>query len=126
MARFQHDVAIGKTATDEKTGPRGRAIVEGGKGTAARSLGVLRAMLQFGVARGLLAENPAKGVQQFKQEKKERLLSSAELARLGDALAKAERESANPSMVAAVRLLLLTGARKNEILYLQWDHEPVE
>ncbi len=31
VARFQADVAAGKTAKDEKTGPRGRAIVQGGK-----------------------------------------------------------------------------------------------
>ncbi|HLY55887.1 MAG TPA: integrase arm-type DNA-binding domain-containing protein, partial [Stellaceae bacterium] len=38
VARFQADIAAGRTAADIKTGMRGRAIVEGGKGTAARSL----------------------------------------------------------------------------------------
>src|SRR2546427_555957 len=75
VARFQADVATGKTVADIKTGKRGRAIVEGGKGTAARSLAVLGAMLQFGVGRGLLPTNPAKGVKLFKGEKKERFLS---------------------------------------------------
>jgi Arm DNA-binding domain len=45
VARFQSDVAAGKTAKDEKTGPRGRAIVTGGMGIASRALSVLSAMI---------------------------------------------------------------------------------
>src|SRR5208282_470215 len=37
-ARFQSAAAAGKTAKDEKTGPRGRAIVRGGMGIASRAL----------------------------------------------------------------------------------------
>jgi hypothetical protein len=51
VARFQFDVAAGKTAKDEKTGPRGRAIVRGGKGIASRTLSVLSAMMTFGEGR---------------------------------------------------------------------------
>jgi Arm domain-containing DNA-binding protein/integrase-like protein len=46
VAKFQADVAAGKSKADVRTGFRGRAIVEGGRGTAARSLAVLGAMLQ--------------------------------------------------------------------------------
>ena len=122
VARFQRDVAAGKTATDEKTGFRGRAIVEGGKGTAARSLAVLGAMLQFGMGRGMLPSNPAKGVKLYQGETKERFLSESEVARLAEALAAMEGEGGiNPIMAASVRLLLLTGCRKNEVLGLRWD-----
>ena len=38
IERWQQAVAEGKTAADVKTGVRGRAIVEGGKGAAARAL----------------------------------------------------------------------------------------
>ena len=54
VARFQSDVAAGKTALDEKTGPRGRAIVRGGKGIASRALSVLSAIMTFGEGRGSL------------------------------------------------------------------------
>jgi len=37
IQRFQSDVTVGKTAKDEKTGFRGRAIVKGGPGTASLS-----------------------------------------------------------------------------------------
>jgi hypothetical protein len=39
IARFMRDVANAKTADDIKTGFRGRAIVKGGRGTAARTVG---------------------------------------------------------------------------------------
>jgi len=127
IAKFQADVAAGKSQADIKTKERGRAIVEGGRGTAARSLAVLGAMLQFAVDRKLIPTNPAKGVQLLKGEKKERFLSEAEVARLADTLAAMEREDRlSPGASAAVRLLLLTGCRKSEILSLRWDWVDVE
>lgn len=127
VAKFQMDVAVGKSAVDEKTGPRGRAIVEGGKGTAARSLAVLGAILQFGVDRHVILSNPAKGVKLLKGEKKERFLSHREVVALADALAVMESAASkdedriNSTMAAAIRVLMLTGCRKNEVLGLQWD-----
>jgi integrase len=122
VARFQADVAVGKSKADIRTKSRGRAIVAGGKGTAARSLAVLAAILQFGMGRGFIQTNPARGVRLLKGEKKERFLSEAEVAKLADALNAMESEGAvSPSAAAAVRLLLLTGCRKSEILTLRWD-----
>jgi integrase len=122
VAKFQADVAARKTKADIKTGRRGRAIVEGGRGTAARSLAVLGAMLQFAVGRRLLGANPAKGVPLMKGGKKERFLSEGEIASLADALAALEGEGKLSFVAAnAVRLLLLTGSRKSEILTLQWE-----
>jgi integrase len=122
MARFQADVAAGKSKDDVKTKRRGRAIVEGGRGTAARSLAVLGAMLEFAVGRKLMPANPAKGVRLFKGEKKERFLSEAEVARLGDTLATMEAERAlSATAASAVRLLMLTGCRKSEIVSLRWE-----
>ena len=122
IAKFQVNVAEGKSRADIRTGKRGRAVVDGGRGTAARSLAVLGAMLQFAVGRKLIPANPAKGVPLFKGQKKERFLSEAEVARLADALATLERERRlSPNSAAAVRLLLLTGCRKSEILSLRWE-----
>jgi len=41
IERFMRDVAAGKTAADVRTKARGRAIVEGGRGTATRTVGCL-------------------------------------------------------------------------------------
>lgn len=48
-----------------------------------------------------------------------RILSPAELERLGEALATS---TANPSAIAAIRLLLLTGCRLNEILHAKHEY----
>lgn len=121
LERFQRDVTTGKTATDEKTGFRGRAIVTGGKGTATRTMGLLGGILRFAVDRGILDEHPGAGIKRAKDGKSERFLSPSELARLGDTLATAEAEGTNRYAIAAIRMLLLTGARKGEVLGLRWE-----
>ena len=121
IERFQRDVAAGKSATDVRTGPRGRAIVTGGKGAAVRTLAALGAIFTFAVKRKLRSDNPVSGVARFKGEKKERFLTIGELAQLGDALTTAEQDGFNPVAIAAVRLLVMTWARKSEILTLRWS-----
>ncbi len=65
--------------------------------------------------------HPVQGVERFEEKSKERFLSPRELARLGIALARAERnETESACAIAAVRLLIFTGCRRNEILELQW------
>jgi len=119
--RFLSDVAAGKTARTERAKPRGRAVVRGGPGVANRTLGMLGAILQFAVERGLRKDNPARNVRKFKEGRRSRFLSNDEIARLGEALREAESRGANAYGIAAIRLLLLTGCRKNEILGLRWD-----
>jgi integrase len=121
VERFMRDVAAGKTAVDEKTKKRGRAIVEGGKGTATRTVGLLGGIMSFAVARQLRADNPVRGVKRYADRKGETFLSADELRRVGEALAKAAADGANPSAVAIVRLLAFTGARKSEIAGLRWS-----
>jgi integrase len=129
VVKFQRDVANGKSKADIKTRKRGRAIVDGGPGTAARSLAVLGAMLEWAARphRKLIPANPAKGAKLFRGGKRERFLSEAELAKLADALAAMETEHRlSPTATAAIRLLLLSGCRKSEILSLRWDWVDVE
>lgn len=60
--------------------------------------------------------NPAVGIERFREEARERMLSADELARLGAAIEAYE----NPYVKAAIKLLIFTGARLNEILTLEW------
>ena len=120
VERFMHEVAAGKTAMDEKTGVRGRAIVTGGEGTARKAVTLLRAIFNFGVERGLAKQNPAANIKLFKENKRERYLSEAELLRLGQVLTENAQLGTNPYTLAAIKLLCLTGMRKNEVLRLQW------
>lgn len=121
IERFMRDVAAGKTAADIKTKKRGRAIVEGGKGTATRTVGLLGGIMTFAVNRGMRADNPVRGVKRYADKKGETFLSSAELAKVGAALTALEAEGANPSAIAIIRLLAFTGARKSEIAALRWS-----
>ena len=68
--------------------------------------------------------NPCRHVEKFKEEKRERMLSPEELGRLGAALINYEARS--PFVVAAIKLLIFTGARLNEILTLKWDYVDME
>ena len=71
--------------------------------------------------------SPTRGIERFREVKKERYLSAPELARLGQVLADAERESIEmPTVVAALRLLVFTGCRLSEILTLKWDYVDIE
>ena len=66
--------------------------------------------------------NPCAGIRQFKTEARERLLSREELRRLGEVLDQADASGlAGPSAVAAIKLLIVTGRRRNEILTLKWS-----
>lgn len=121
VARFQADVAAGKTAAVEKTGPRGVARVTGGRRVAALSTAVLGAAFQFGIDTKRLTENPARGVPLLQTDKRERFLSVREFAALGEALLRMEEDgSVNSTMADAARLLMLSGARRDEVLGLQW------
>lgn len=120
LQRFLNHVAEGKTATDEKTGLRGRAIVKGGQGSANRSLDLLASMLTYAVELEWRTDNPARGVRKFKLRKHDKYLNGDELDRLGAALRAEEEEGASPFAIAAIRFLLLSGCRKSEALTLQW------
>lgn len=66
-------------------------------------------------------DNPTSEVKKFKEHKRRRFLSFDELKQLAIVLDKAERSGAvSPFVVAAFRLLLVTGARLNEIRKLRW------
>ena len=66
-----------------------------------------------------LNSNPCKGIRRFPETSRERFLDEGELTRL-EAILKAE-ETVSPIWVAAIRLLMFTGARTGEIQSLTWD-----
>ncbi len=66
--------------------------------------------------------SPCRRVRAYKRVRRERFLTPEEYRRLGRVLDEAEAAGGFlPSGIAAIRLLLLTGCRKNEIVTLRWD-----
>lgn len=120
--RFLRDVATGKTAVVEKTAAkRGKAVVDGGAGTAARTTGLLGGIFSFAVSEGVIAANPVQGVKRPAGNRRQRRLNADEYGRLGRALADAETEGETQQAIVAVRLLALTGCRLGEVERLRWS-----
>ena len=62
--------------------------------------------------------NPCAGIRRYRRQARQRSLSTAEIRRLGEVLAR--HEANHPKATAIIRLLLLTGCRKGEIVTLKW------
>jgi len=95
---------------------------------ANRLLAVVASMYSFGEKHGLTPEGhaPAARIERFPETRRERFLSTEELRRLGEAFRQLESDARFIEGVAALRLLLLTGARLREILHLRWEHVDIE
>ena len=87
---------------------------------ADRSLPVLSVIMQEAEKMGLRPEdsNPCRGIRRNRRKGRERFLSDEEIGRLSARLTA--HETRWPQQVAIIRLLLLTGCRKGEVLTLQW------
>ena len=88
-------------------------------------VGTLSLMYRLAEGWGLVPEgcNPCRSVTRYPQRKRERFLTDTEFTRLGKVLDDVDTEGgASASAVAALRLLMLTGCRKSEILTLRWEY----
>lgn len=93
------------------------------KTTANRVHALVARMFKLSVIWGVLERNPCYGLQKFKEAKRpERFLSPDEIGRFQAALA----EDRNTVAASALRLLLLTGCRRNEVLKARWEQVDLE
>ena len=89
-------------------------------GNANNALKLLRQIMNFAIARGHVDANPTRGIARNRRPPLTRFLSTEEIARLHRVL----DDHANRGQQAQadiVRLLLLTGCRKSEIVLLRWS-----
>ncbi|WP_417841763.1 tyrosine-type recombinase/integrase [Terasakiella sp.] len=119
---------------------------------ANSTLAVIGSMFAWADKHGYVPEafNPATRIEKFKEQKRERFLTTEELERLGAAIREGETDGIpyevdeskptskhapktenrgvllSPHVAGAIRLLILTGARLREILTLQWGHVDLE
>jgi integrase len=127
------------------------AVIDFHRGLAAKPYAANRALALLSKAFNLAelwgwredGSNPCRHIRKYAETKRKRFLSPQELASLGLALARAEEDGAlhlpssgaggalravsiMPSAIAAIRLLILTGARKDEIQSLRWEWVDLE
>ncbi len=89
----------------------------------------LSQMFNMAIAWGMATEgsNPCRLVVKYRERKCERFLTEEEFNRLGRVLGEAETKGGvSAHAVAAIRLLMLTGCRRNEILTLRWEDVDLE
>lgn len=122
VTKFMNHVIVGKTAVDQKTKSRGRARVTGGEGTASRTVGLLGGIFTFAIQKGVRSDNPVRSVKKPKDKKRQRFLTQSELKRLFQFLNEPTDLTLNPNAIPAIKLLLLTGCRKSEILGMKWSY----
>jgi integrase len=119
--------------------------------TANRVIECVGSVYRYAATCGLVkrGHNPAAHIEAFREQRRERFLTSEELARLGDAIREAETTGIpwqvdenkptakhvpkknritkiGPHAAAALRLLIFTGARLREILGLKWGYVDFE
>ena len=91
-------------------------------GGANFALLALRQIMNHAIARGHIETNPTRGIRRNLRPKLTRFLSREEIGRLHEVLDRYEsnRPSGN-AQLDIIRLLLLTGCRKSEVLTLRWQ-----
>lgn len=119
---------------------------------ANRVLAIISAICNWAVKaeKVLLTSNPATNIERYPEQARERFLSTDELSRLGEAIEHGETigfsydvdetnprakhaskpenryRRLDPHAAAAIRLLILTGARVREILDAKWENVDLE
>jgi integrase len=109
---------------------------------ANRVLSLLSKMFSLAIEWGWRNDNPARGIPKFTEDRRARYLSPEELKRLaaaleeypgkrareldGSAKQKAYAKKEAQRAVNAIRLLMVTGARKSEVLKATWDQFDLE
>jgi len=96
---------------------------------ANRSAALLSVFFNWCAANGYRerGSNPVPGLKKFKENKRTEFLTAEQLGAIGAALADLERgQKISPIIAAALRLVMLTGARKTEILSLKWTYLDLE
>jgi len=126
VEEMQADIAAGKTAKPQAGKVRGKkqkqlrgGIATGGNSVAARSLGMVRTIFEHARRKRLIAENPAKGARKLADQKRKVRLTLDQVRLLGKALSDAVAEGDNPTGLAIIRFIILSGFRRHEALTIQ-------
>ena len=89
-------------------------------GNANHGLDLLRQIVNFAIDRGHVEHNPARGIRRNPGTRRTRFLSREEIDRLFHVLDR-QTQATHREQADIIRLLLLTGCRRGEIVKLRWS-----
>lgn len=89
---------------------------------ANRVLALLSAVFNYGIDKKWTTENPARGIEKFPEEKRERFLTIEEMQKLRESIEGYHDVSARDALL----LLMLTGSREGEVLKAEWEEFDLE
>jgi integrase len=124
--------ALGRLAVTDVTRAHIVKFHHDRKGTPRQAnllVSVLAKMFSLAEAWGVRPDstNPCRLVERYRENARERFLSSAEVEKLGPVLSEMEESGAvGESSANVVRLLLLTGCRRDEVRLLRWEDVDLE
>ena len=118
IEKMQMDIVAGRTAKPKENSGRGGRTT-GGPGVAGRAVSTLHALLAHAMRYDIVENNPAAGVRKIAGKPRTRRLSAVEIRALGKAITVAGRNGENPTGLAAIQVLLLTGYRISEVIGMQ-------
>lgn len=90
-------------------------------GGANRTLDILKQIFNHAIRCGYASRNPARGIRPNPRARLTRFLSTTEVTRLYDALRTHQGRGSGRQQADIIRLLLLTGCRKSEVINLRWS-----
>lgn len=122
VEKFVRDIEAGKSAV--KVAPKGERMrggqTTGGSGVAARTVGMLGTILERAVRDGTIARNPARGVKKAPDKARRPKFDWEIIEAVGQAMRDRAALGENALGLRALRLLMLSGCRRNEVLGLRW------
>lgn len=116
------DMPVGQVGRQEVT--ELHYAMRGEPHAANAALKIVGKMLSLAMEWGLRehGSNPCRAVRKYRTRPRERFLTDEEYRRLGRAVDELEDAgTVSRPAAAAIRLLVLTGCRRNEVLELRWD-----
>lgn len=126
VRKARKDIAAGRTASTKKTAAkRGVSRARGGEGAARNVMRVFRAAMNWALTEGLIEENPVLKLGSLGSDgtRDDALQSAAQYKALFEALEHLQSTlQISPAAANAIRVLALTGARKNEIAAARWRY----
>ena len=88
---------------------------------ANRAMDILRQVFNYAIELGQMERNPANGVRRNPRPRTTRFLSRAEVGRVRAVLDSHRGRGSGSQQADIIRLLLLTGCRKGEVVGLRWS-----